>query len=1292
MSKRKYNAVVNVKATFMNGCSRMINKCWMPLAILIITLAILFSLFRALTPWAKQYKGEVESHLSTLIGQPVIINSMETSWYWFEPVLRLNQVTVSDSQNHVLKLSKLLVGINLFSSLWHWHVQPGILYADDVHLTLRQVKNSWQIDGLSTDTPSTRLSPEEYLPILAWVLGQQKIIIKNASALIHLKDGSLLPLSALNFTAVNRSGHYRLKGEVELAQTMATKLLVLADMELNPSALSRASGQVYFSVRRFLPTQWQGFFPDSDYKLEGGKGDFEVWLDVLKGHFSAVQTTLDFRRIAWSKNGNPQSQFIQLLKANLAWKPTHDGWQLSGDQIKLRAGGIRWPENALLINYQPSQQIYRVFAKTLLIEPILSADIEWPAIMQPVLAVHPSGHLQDTQIEVKEGKIDYVLSRFTELSWKNQGTLPDVSNISGALNWQPTEGRLDLDGENTIVAPVGLPPVTFDQLNAAFEWKELSHGMRISMERLILTHPDFVFSARGALDEPFLPESRHLQLTADFSADNAASWLRYIPAKYVKPKLDDWLKHDIKQIEKASGQLTINGDLADFPFDKRPGEFSIVSRFSGVDLRFHKLWPLNRDIDGFLRVDKRTLDIDILHASLKEIQVDQVNLHMDEMGLDKETLLIHGKVDVPADKGKAYIFASPLGSYLSKLKKLDLTGLVGLELNLEVPLYPENDDVLARGVINFNNNKATFHHELNDVQLNHLSGTLQFDEHGVIDSDLKAKLLGDPVSMHIQSIRQPKPYTEVSVGGDTTIDALREKLDLPIFSFMEGHVKIDSKLTLTDDPNDLDKLKITTSLQGVDVDLPMPLGKSSEESAPLTIDVDFNAEKALRLRVNYDNRLSSDLWFAVSKGIFKLDRGEIRVGGGKVLSTKQPGVQLLGSLSVFDYEQWNDVFSKLSSGPTAPNLADSMQLVDLRFGKVAIWGKKYPEVSIKANKVGNDIWSIKLDQPDVAGNLRYEHPTKTLSGRFERLYLPKSSLTSQLDNTPSSTLKPSDIPNLNVTIDTLKLGDVNLGNVALKSTSTDVLWHLDFCNIKSPAYFLTIKGDWSKHGDKNNTNLQANLQMSKLGDSLQSWHITPVVDAHKGDVQLNGNWPGAINDFSLTKVNGQMYMEFKDGRITHLSPETEEKLGLGKLLSILSLQTIPRRLKLDFSDLSKEGYSFDVFKGNFKLKKGVMNTSDCYIDGPVAYASMKGDLDVVKQLYDLDLHISPHITASLPVVATIAGGPIAGIAAWVASKIINQGMQTVTGYTYKVSGPWLNPIVQQVSIFKKKPLKEKMNK
>lgn len=1266
----------------MNGCKRILKKCWMPLAILMITMAVLFCLFRALTPWAKQYKGEVEKHLSAIVGQPVAINSMETSWYWFEPVLRLNQVTVSDSQDHVLKFNKLLVGINLLSSIWHWHIQPGILYVDDAHLTLRQANNHWQIDGLSHDKQVT-IEPDLYLPVLGWLLGQQKIIIKNVSAMVHLANGSIVPLSDLNLTAVNRNGHYRLKGRAKLAQTMATELLIMADMTINPYTFNDATGEAYFSVNRLLPAQWQVFFPESPYKLESGKGNLEAWLDFSKGHFSGLQTRLNFHRIAWSKQGAKHSSFIQSLKGNFAWNTSNEGWKLSGDHIQLVARGMQWPENAIQIKHNKEQQSYQVFLQNLQIEPLLTAEIDWPELMQPVLALHPSGQLKDTQLEVKEGKVDYVLTRFTDLSWKSQAKIPAVSNLAGVLSWQPTEGRLELDGENTSLAFTGRPPITFKQANAALEWKDLSQGLRISMDRLVLTHEDFVISARGVLDEA-LSATRQLRLAAEFSAEKAQQWFAYIPPGLLKAKLDDWIKHDIKFIDKASGQLSINGMLADFPFDNKPGEFKIVSRFSGVDLFFNRHWPISRDIDAYLHVDKRDLDVEVLQADLQGITVDHANFNVANIGLDKETLLFHGKIEAPAPKVMDYVLASPLQKHLAKLKMLDIQGNLGLDLSIEVPLYPENDEVLARGDLTFTDDQLLFHHSLKDVQLLNLSGPLQFDEHGVTDSALSATLNGEPLAIHIQTKSLPKPHTEVNLVGNTSINLLRENFDLPIMPFLQGELKVESQIILADDANASDHIHVGSNLQGVAIDLPAPFGKTATETAAISFDVDLNQQKTLRLRSNYDNRCSSDLWFNRTKEGFALDKGEVRLGNGQALWRKNSGVQLVGSLATVDVKQWREVFAKVqANAETKAPLLAKMSAVDVKLGRVILWGQNYPAVAINATKEDDEEWSISLEQSDIAGDLHYQFSTNTLSGHFERLFLDNSALVGKTATLTTTKLKPKDIPNLNLTVDDFRLEDVPIGNIDIKSTSKESKWVLDSCKIKTPEYQLTMKGDWQQQGQQNITHMQADLQTSDLGKSLQRWHITPAVEAHKANIQFDGSWPGALNEFALAKTNGRVYITLQNGRITHLSPETEEKLGVGKLLSILSLQTIPRRLKLDFSDLSQDGYSYDVFKGNFTLKKGVMNTTDSYIDGPVAYASMKGDLDLVKQLYDVELHVLPHITASLPVVATIAGGPIAGMATWVASKIINQGMEKVTGYTYRVSGPWSDPVVQQVSILRK---------
>jgi len=60
------------------------------------------------------------------------------------------------------------------------------------------------------------------------------------------------------------------------------------------------------------------------------------------------------------------------------------------------------------------------------------------------------------------------------------------------------------------------------------------------------------------------------------------------------------------------------------------------------------------------------------------------------------------------------------------------------------------------------------------------------------------------------------------------------------------------------------------------------------------------------------------------------------------------------------------------------------------------------------------------------------------------------------------------------------------------------------------------------------------------------------------------------------------------------------------------------------------------------------------------------------------LSISPHVTSSLPVVATLAGGPLAGAVTWVADKLVSKAVTNVTTVNYKVSGPWSHPQVDHV--------------
>ena len=1173
-------------------------KSWVYFGSLLVVMAVVFCVFRAFTPWARQYKATVEQYLSRALGQSVTIQNMETNWYWFQPVLQLDNLLLLDDKARSLKLSKLLIGINIFSSILHRKLQPGILYMDKTHLNVSQNHNHWTIDGLMLSGQTVKLDEDVYLPILAWLSAQQKIIISRVSITVHLDNGVVVSLKQVDLTIHNRSGQYQIKGSATLDQKTPTTLSISADIQLAPEHLNQTKGRIYLSVHSFLPAQWQAYFPHTPVKVQDGKGEVNLWVDFKDGAISLLQSAVRFHHLSLIREGGTKPQMIDAVAMNLGWKLSKEGWELNGDHLNLQMNHSKWPVNEFFIRYNNNMQSYRVFVKHLLLPSLKTMDLPWPSSLKPILKMKLKGQLHDTELEVKEDALTYLLTGFSKLGWGGEGVIPAVSGLSGVVYWQPTEGRLELDSVDSVITPKGLPPAMFSKINMAAEWKPQGPGTRVSLENFVILRPDLTLTASGVVDELENMPASHMHLSAKLSANHAEQWLKYIPQASLKPGLNRWLKQDIKKIGTVSGQLTVDGMVNDFPFDKASGEFSILTYLSGVDLLITPKWPLSRDIDAYLKVDKRHLNADIQHADLKGIMVNDMNLRIDDVGLDYETLLIHGKINTQAKQLFAYVFDSPLNAHLSRLKSLELLGALGLDLKIEVPLYPENDTVLTQGVLALDNNQLILHHGLGNIVLDNLSGEVAFDEKGILESVITTQLAKMPMKMQLSSISKPKSATQIILDGNTTVEVLRDTLHVPNVTWLKGPLSVHSILTLPNGASELDSVKIQTSLQEVQVDLPAPLGKKTGVSKPLTANIDFNAEKMMKLEILYGDTLTGFL--------------------------------------------------------------------------------------IKAKQLANKAWAVSLHQKDIDADVQYQPSTHTLSGHIARFHL--VALTDEAKSTSFAAMKitPGDIPNLHLTVHQLLVDKVDVGQLVLDTTSTKTNWQIESCKITSPVYDLSLKGNWSKQDTKSQTEIQGNLKISNLGKSLQRFHIQPIVEANKGQVSFLASWPGSVLDFSLGKVKGDMQMSFGDGRITDIGTEAEQKIGLGKLFSILSLQTIPRRLKLDFSDLSKGGYSFDQFKGSFKLKRGVMNTTDSYIDGPVAYVSMKGDLDVLKHIYFLDLHVSPHVMASLPVVATIAGGPVAGIAVWAASKIINQGIYKVTGYTYKVTGPWSDPVIQQVDIYKKR--------
>lgn len=1269
----KNNGMVKRRMINRSKLNPIFKKIWMLFAALIITIALVSSLFRSLTPWAHHYKNNIELHLSQLIGQQVTIEDLKTGWYWFHPVLKLDHLTIRGKRDSI-HLGKLFVGINLLNSLVHWKLKPGLLYIKEVHLTARKMNNEWTIDGIDEQRPSITLRE-----VLYQLTQQERLIIKNSSISLHVEK-EVIPIEQINLSVVNNYGDFKIKGLAETKQKIKTKFELLATLYFDPARYKETQGTIYFYTKNFSLPQWQQLIPYSLHYFSQGTGTLALWIDLKHGEVSSSQAQLYLKQIVWH-NLYKKNESIDSLSANMSWAPDSQGWKFEADQFKLKMDGKTWPENQIMLRFDPTTQAHTLFIKSIIVESLVPKIVAfWPGIEHQVKLMNPQGVLSDFKMMIKNYLPIYLLTRFDQLSWGLYDKIPAVSNLSGVLQWEPQEGHLELDSEQASLLSPPYPKQNLTLLNGVIDWKELSNGLRVSVDHFALSQPELTLSFQGVVDDIKKDSLGGMNFSLDFSGTNIQQWLPFIPKDYIKPKLFAWLNKGIKRLGQATGKIIINGALKDFPFDNKSGEFSIVSHVLGGDILISPKWKLIKDIEGYVRLKNRSLEIDIVDGDAQGVPLKQINLRVDDLGKEKETLLLHAVVLGKAQGILNFILASPLKEKLTKLTLLSIKGFLSLDLNLEIPLYPENNKDLVKAAATFKNNDILIKHQMGIFSIDEVNGTLFLNEKGVTQSALVGTAFDYPLDIKIQSITEPKPTTLISIIGECTVASLKSKLSLPLLSRFKGRFSIDALFKITADPNDLDKLTFNSSLEGLSINLPEPLGKKHKEIAPLEIDLDFNTEKTLRLKANYNKKISTDLLFQRTKAkIFELESGQISLGPIPAVDQKIKGLALTGLLDGFNLEDWNAVFTEASSTNNVLSLTNKLSAFNLKLNRLTFLNQSFDQLSVKGRILSSQDWAFNIEQKKISADLRYQRTTNLLSGFIRRMHLDKIKLDSS-----RTTLKiePAQIPNLNLRVDNLSVGSISIGNLILKSHSSIDHWSIEYARIDTPAYQLFVEGDWLHKASLDQTNMQLKLQVNNLSKSLELWNITPAVDANKGSLLFKGGWKGSIFDFSLAKIKGAMYIQLNNGRITHLSPETEEKLGLGKLLSILSLQTIPRRLKLDFTDLSEGGFSFDVFKGDFDLNNGIMKTNNSYLDGPVAYASMKGNLDIVRRMYDLNLSISPHITASLPVVATIAGGPIAGLATWVASKIINKSMQKITGYSYKVSGPWHAPVVQQLSIIK----------
>ena len=130
-----------------------------------------------------------------------------------------------------------------------------------------------------------------------------------------------------------------------------------------------------------------------------------------------------------------------------------------------------------------------------------------------------------------------------------------------------------------------------------------------------------------------------------------------------------------------------------------------------------------------------------------------------------------------------------------------------------------------------------------------------------------------------------------------------------------------------------------------------------------------------------------------------------------------------------------------------------------------------------------------------------------------------------------------------------------------------------------PEAQLVASGNWGGAGPQRMA-MDFRLVLADSGALLQRLGVGQGIRGGKGELSGNVAWTGSPLSPDYPSMAGQINVAIESGQFLKAEP------GAARLLSVLSLQSLPRRLAFDFRDLFEEGFAFDSVTGDISIDRG----------------------------------------------------------------------------------------------------------
>lgn len=1316
--------------------NRWLNRVYKSIAILLVLFAVLISALRLFLPYAHNYKDNLETFINSANNSQISIGELSMEWEKLGPSIVLNQVSLLETQSTDIFIDKIHVHLDFWQSLVSGRVITQDVTLNGAQFFIKSLNGS--SNKVDKDEPLVTRITEIFLDQISRfsVLDSQvtfqnnqteKVIVINQ--LDWLNDGDrhrgkgyiiLDGLTSNNIKVLLDLHGDNIEDLDGQAYLQANQLNITPWLETilaidNRDTHSAINFDGWLTIDKGLPSSL--LISLGNNEISWTHNNTEQFFSINEGYVLA-----DFNTNINNKNSfntfNLLSSPLTIITPKNTWEPTSVQFSKT---------------NGLYDGYISHLNVQGLVE----VSPLFSNNKNFTELLTQV---SPEGMIEDLFLQLSANKKS-VIGNLKQVNTHPYNNIPGISNVEGEILFNNNVLRLKLEAQQGALDFAGyfVKPIPYNQLSTDSQltfsedsWAFTSHSFELISDEINLS--------AGLLIEKPRNEDVRMSLLASLGKSNAEFINHYFPHELMGDDLVNYLNGAIVKGQIDQAQVLFNGPLNKYPFEDNEGIFTVDVEISEAEFQFDPYWPSIENFNANLNFTNNSMLITARGGELENIDVQGTRVQIKD--LKRTSILeVDTTFDEVDPQFISHLMEkSPLRKTVGEtLKSLVIQKPISGELSLNLPLK-NIDSTVAKGVVNFVNNTVNL--QSPNMLFEHVNGQLTFNNDKVSTNDVTLLWRNMPLTLSVNSHNEGLLYnTYIAIDAEWDDKQWHQQLPKDLQTYGSGNLAWQGVFSLNSSKEGdfTYALDINSTLDKLSLDLPQPYRKKSGELLNLNTRVTGqNKQTTINASIGEAFKFYGVLdheKITFTKALLALSSEEMLLPTqGFHISTQleeadieewQPLIfNIIDSTKSEKEINLPNIAVNNTSKPKETALLESPDRIYGKVGTLLYKGYDLSDVNFNMNN-NQQSWLLDINSKELRSQVTlhnnllengleidadFIHLAKipliqSLSGKTEAgniavkiaditsSELPKNSEDiseniivkedAVIKYSPVSEAEQQEISNFNqqmytnlppiimhcesCTIDNIDLGEVNL-KINRNSENNIVLEEFTASRNKST---LILDGVWSQVSGKNITNVQGSLDLKDLEQETESLGYTPTIKDSGLKSKFSFDWQASPYECSIEQLNGQINASLDDGYLAEVPDQA-------RVFSVLSLQSLVRKLSFDFRDIFADGMFYQSINGDFQLKNGIVYTDNMFMKGAAGDLEVKGNTDLGQEKLDIRMSYKPNVTSSLPALAWIATlNPVTFLAGLALEEVITS--KVYYEMNFELTGSLSQPIFKDVN-------------